>query len=117
MYNSNSLPIDGMARSTFCRAPICAEAAALLTTVRFAERSLLLTLILSDCAPLIASLNAPHHVWPWECAALIAAITDILKVSNWIDVRQCPRSSLRAADSIARKAPLGLLESNWLSYM
>ncbi|CAN0858069.1 hypothetical protein LINGRAHAP2_LOCUS7063 [Linum grandiflorum] len=115
MYNSNGIPVDGRAGSTFCRAPFVAEAAALLAAVQLAGNTTHPTLILSDCSPLIASLNVAPHLWPWEGASLIAAITDLLSRYHWVEVQQCSKSVLKAADFIAKKARSGVLEPNWLS--
>ncbi|CAN0837156.1 hypothetical protein LINGRAHAP2_LOCUS1717, partial [Linum grandiflorum] len=103
------------AGNSFCRAPISAEATALLSAVQLAGHSTQPTLILCDCATLIASLTENSSCWPWECASLIAAITHLLNNFHWVDIRFSPRSGIQAADAIAKKARLGTLEPHWLS--
>ncbi|CAN0847458.1 hypothetical protein LINGRAHAP2_LOCUS4989 [Linum grandiflorum] len=117
MFNSNGIPVDGRAGSHYCRAPIAAEASALLAAVRLAEGTQLPTLIFSDCNTLIASLNTTSHLWPWEGASLIAAITDRLRCCPWIEVHKCSRSRIQIVDSIVRQARIGLLQPSWLSYL
>ncbi|CAN0912942.1 hypothetical protein LINGRAPRIM_LOCUS376 [Linum grandiflorum] len=109
MFNSNGISVDGRAGSHYCRAPIAVEASALLAAVRLAEGTQLPTLILSDCRTLIALLNVASHLWQWEGASLIAAITNRLRCCPWIEVHKCPRSRIQVADSIARQARLSLL--------
>ncbi|CAN1142947.1 hypothetical protein LINPERHAP2_LOCUS13355, partial [Linum perenne] len=117
MFNSEGHAIDGVAGSFFCRAPIVAEAYALLSAVRLACRENLSAIILSDCQQLTSALRGHHSSWPWECSAIIADIVLLLSSNPCIEVSHCRRTEVKLADNVANLARRGILLPGWLSAM
>ncbi|CAN1144641.1 hypothetical protein LINPERHAP2_LOCUS14212 [Linum perenne] len=78
MYASEWRVVDGRVGSFVRGAAICAEARALLAAVELAARYAERTLIFSNCQTLTNALNDEPDQWPWEAAAIVASITQIL---------------------------------------
>ncbi|CAN0911289.1 hypothetical protein LINGRAHAP2_LOCUS26761 [Linum grandiflorum] len=81
MLNTDGGVVDGRAGRFVCRAPICAEAAAVLHAISLAMRSSRPAVILTDCQVLTTAICNPPHRWSWECAALVATIVQHLSLS------------------------------------
>ncbi|CAN1168007.1 hypothetical protein LINPERPRIM_LOCUS18984 [Linum perenne] len=115
MFNVNGQTIDGRAGRAFCRAPICAEALAIHTAVLLATRTNSSSIVLSDCAQLVAAIKDDDDQWPWECAATIASIRRLLDCYGFITIQHCRRGEVAAADRIAKDAREGVLAPDWLT--
>ncbi|CAN1139320.1 hypothetical protein LINPERPRIM_LOCUS24128 [Linum perenne] len=115
MFNVNGQTIDGRAGRVFCRAPICAEALAIHTAVLLATRTNASSIVLFDCAQLVAAIKNDDDQWPWECAATIASIRRLLDCYDFITIQHCRREEVAAADRIAKDAREEALAPDWLS--
>ncbi|CAN1134999.1 hypothetical protein LINPERHAP2_LOCUS8604, partial [Linum perenne] len=113
-YDSEGRVVDGRVRSFFCRAPICAEAMALMAAVKLASSNDCRTIILSDCQVLTKALKDQPDQWPWEVAAILATITQTLRNYEEISVLHVGRSEVREADRLAKRARDEQLSDFWL---
>ncbi|CAN1155874.1 Putative ribonuclease H protein At1g65750 [Linum perenne] len=114
LYDAEGNATDGRAGSFECRAPICAEATAILQAVILAKMDNSPATIFTDCALVADALKNPNQPWPWDCEATLASITDALGSADWITIQHCKRQFVHKADVVARLARDNLLLPNWL---
>ncbi|CAN1185636.1 hypothetical protein LINPERHAP2_LOCUS37675 [Linum perenne] len=114
MYNNDGQVVDGRAGGFFCRDAIVVEAKAVLVATEMARNEDGVCVIISDCKTLVDAIDSPAYCWPWECAAYIAAIRDIMITNHNIQICWQGRESVRVADMIARRARDNCLEADWL---
>ncbi|CAN0873221.1 hypothetical protein LINGRAHAP2_LOCUS10320 [Linum grandiflorum] len=82
--------LDEVAGHFCCRTSIVAKARAVYTACVIAAREGGRTDIWSDCREVVVACNAAPCEWPWECAAVIAAVHEVLDGHPLIQVRHCP---------------------------
>ncbi|CAN1187028.1 hypothetical protein LINPERHAP2_LOCUS38483 [Linum perenne] len=104
MYDNEGRVVDGRARSFVCGAPISAEATALLVAVQLAASYDASTIIFSDCLTLTKALQNQPDQWPWEAAAILASISQIMRDRSNISIFHVGREEVREADSLAKRA-------------
>ncbi|CAN1167429.1 hypothetical protein LINPERHAP2_LOCUS27241 [Linum perenne] len=104
VYDNEGRVVDGRARSFVCRAPICAEAMAILKAVELAADYEASTIILSDCLALTKALEDQPEQWPWEAAAILASISHILRNHMEISIVHVGRNEVAEADRLAKRA-------------
>ncbi|CAN1286952.1 hypothetical protein LINPERPRIM_LOCUS19457 [Linum perenne] len=108
---------DGFAGSFFQRhweGPVVAEAYAVLSARKLAARRGRSAEVWTDCQQVVKACESQEDDGPWECSAIIAEIKAILIDFPEIQIVKCSRSSIAAADGIARKARDQQLDPFWL---
>ncbi|CAN1153092.1 Putative ribonuclease H protein At1g65750 [Linum perenne] len=74
------------------------------------------TIILSDCQTLTNAVKDQHDRWPWEAAAIIASITQIMRNHREISITYVGRMEVHEADLLAKRARDENLSNFWLIY-
>ncbi|CAN1120411.1 hypothetical protein LINPERHAP2_LOCUS176, partial [Linum perenne] len=114
VYDSEGRVVDDRVGIFVCGAVICVEARALLAAVELAARYGERTLIFSDCQTLTNALNDQPDQWPWEAAAIVASITQILS-NHWeISMTHVGRSEVHEANRLVKRARDEDLSNFWL---
>ncbi|CAN1122441.1 hypothetical protein LINPERHAP2_LOCUS1345 [Linum perenne] len=116
MYDTEGSVVDGRVGHFFCGAPICVEARASLAAVELASGYGVETIILSDCQTLTNAVKDQHDRWPWEAAAIIASITQIMRNHREISITYVGKMGVHEADMLAKRARDENLSNFWLSY-
>ncbi|CAN1317975.1 hypothetical protein LINPERPRIM_LOCUS30632, partial [Linum perenne] len=114
LYDVNGNAVNGRAGSFMCRASICAKAKAILHAVTLAKTDVYPVTIYSNCSMVCDALKKPPDSWPWECAAILASIVDLLRDTDWISIQHCNRQFVRKADTVARLPRDNNLLPNWM---
>ncbi|CAN1145655.1 hypothetical protein LINPERHAP2_LOCUS14798 [Linum perenne] len=104
MYDNEGRVVDGRARCFFCRAAICAEAIAVEPAIELAAGLGVDTVILSDCEVFTKALEDQPDQWPWEVAAILASISQILRNHREISILHVGRNEVAEADLMAKRA-------------
>ncbi|CAN1168906.1 hypothetical protein LINPERHAP2_LOCUS28101 [Linum perenne] len=111
--NSQGQVTNGKAGTLVCSSSIVAEAKALLEALSMASASRVPTIVKSDCLNLVEALRDFRIAWPWECAAWLLSMKNILINCPWISVSFVPRRVNLAADWVAKSARNGSLPQEW----
>ncbi|CAN1788506.1 LINE-1 retrotransposable element ORF2 protein, partial [Linum perenne] len=114
MYDTAGTVVDGRAGQLFCRAPICAEATAVLHAVLLARLSPTPAIVYTDCLQVTNALKGSPSEWPWDCSAILASIAEALQGTNWISIKHCRRQFTSIADKVAKLIRDNKLPPDWL---
>ncbi|CAN1828501.1 Putative ribonuclease H protein At1g65750 [Linum perenne] len=117
VYDSEGRVVDGRARSFFCRAPICAEALAVLEAVQIAFLEQGDIVIFTDSKTIVSALDRQYEEWPWEVAGFIAQIKQWLTARSNIQIRWVNRQVISEVDRIAKMARDNCLPPNWVDLL
>ncbi|CAN0907022.1 LINE-1 retrotransposable element ORF2 protein [Linum grandiflorum] len=112
--DSHGRVTSGYAGTIVCSDPLVAEAKALLIGLQAAAASDTPSSVKTDCLSLVEGLRKGVDHWPWQCAAWMHCMTDLLKTNTFLTVSFTPRRQNVMADRLAKAAASGTLPFDWL---
>ncbi|CAN1188801.1 hypothetical protein LINPERHAP2_LOCUS39547 [Linum perenne] len=112
--DSHGEVVDGYAGTLSCSSPLVAEARALLEATRRAATIPGTSCIKTDCLTLVNALRKGPTIWPWECAAWLHIMDELLRTHPRIRISYIPRALNGMVDRVAKAAAMGTLPRNWI---
>ncbi|CAN1178375.1 hypothetical protein LINPERHAP2_LOCUS33633 [Linum perenne] len=117
MKDRHGVVVAGYAGTLVCSSPIVAEAKGLLEGIRIAASSGGETVVKTDCLDLVNALRKNPTCWPWQCAAWLHRMSDILTENPQIRISFTPRAANFLADKVAKAAAFDMGQEDWIAQL